>query len=64
MPGTMTDAERKRRMAEFEWANKNPIAAVVKERERQANAKEMTAGRNPKDEEQAPSTKRHKGDYK
>jgi hypothetical protein len=64
MPGQMTDAERKRRMDEFEWGNKNPVAAANLDREREANRKEMGGGKNMADSEQMPSMQRRKGDMK
>ena len=62
MPGQMTKEERERAMAQFERDNKNPVAAVEREKERAANAKEMTAGKG--EGLQLPWSQRRKGEIK
>jgi hypothetical protein len=40
MPGTMSDSERKKKMEDFDWANKNPVEALRRQREKEATDKE------------------------
>ena len=62
MPGTMTSEERERRMKEFAEANKNPTEALRRQREKEANAKEMNA--DTQVGLQLPWSQRRKGDAK